>query len=71
MRSTWPKGAFTLLRIPALSAVGWVEVVVGLAFVVVLLHSRREVPLGLAALVPLAAVGLVGYLLIDLAFTLG
>ena len=65
------EGAFTLLRIPALSAVGWVEVVVGLAFVVVLLHSRREVPLGLAALVPLAAVGLVGYLLIDLAFTLG
>ena len=52
------EGAYTLLAIPDLARVGWVEVVVGFALPVLLGRGGRERVAGLALLVPLACAGL-------------
>ena len=65
------EGAFTLLAIPDLARVGWVEVVVGLALPVVLGRDGRERVAGVALLVPLACLGLLAFEIINLLFLAG
>ena len=65
------EGAYTLLVIPDLARVGWVEVVVGLALPVLLGRGGRERVAGVALLVPLACVGLLVFELINRLFLAG
>lgn len=64
------EGASTLIRIPELANVGWVEIVVGLVWLALLGRSNLERARGLVAMLPIAALGVVAYGLIDLAFSL-
>jgi hypothetical protein len=62
------EGAFTLVVVPAMAAAGWAEVVAGIVLAVVLPRDGQARRLALAALVPLALVGLAGFALIDQVF---
>lgn len=62
------EGAYTLLAIPDLARVGWVEVLVGLSLPVLLGRDGHERVAGVAMLVPLACVGLLAFAAIDRLF---
>jgi hypothetical protein len=64
------EGAHTLLEVPALAPTGWVEIAVGVAVVPLLARSRGERLTALVLLLPLALLGLVGYLAIGRLFLL-
>lgn len=64
------EGASTLLRIPNQAAVGWVEIAVGIGVLVALSRSNRDWLLGLVAMLPIVALGVAAYAVIDLAFSL-
>jgi hypothetical protein len=65
------EGAYTLLAIPDLARVGWVEVVVGLALPLLLGRDARERLVGVALLVPIACLGLLVFELINRLFLAG
>ncbi len=65
------EGAYTLLAIPDLARVAWVEVVVGFALPVLLGRGGRERMAGVALAVPLACVGLLAFEAINLLFLAG
>jgi hypothetical protein len=65
------EGAYTLLAIPDLARVGWVEVVVGLALPVLLGRGGRERIAGVALLVPLACGGLLVFEVLNRLFLAG
>ncbi len=65
------EGAYTLLAIPDLARVGWVEVVVGIALPVLLGRDARERLVGVALLVPLACAGLLAFGVINALFLAG
>ena len=65
------EGAYTLLVIPDLARVGWVEVVVGLALPVLLGRGGRERVAGVGLVVPLACVGLLVFEVINRLFLAG
>lgn len=62
------EGAFTLWAIPDLWRAGWVQIVLGIAVVVLLGRHRRGRVTALALLVPLALLGLLAYGVIDRLF---
>jgi Family of unknown function (DUF6518) len=59
------EGVSTLLRIPDLAAVGWVETVAGLGLVIALGRSTRERLLGLAVVPFVVVAGVIAYELLD------
>lgn len=62
------EGAYTLLVVPAMAPAGVVEVVAGVVIAGLLPRSRPTRLLALVLLIPLAAAGTAGYLLIDRLF---
>ena len=65
------EGAYTLLAIPDLARVGWVEVVIGFALPVLLGRNARDRLVGVALLLPLACAGLVAFGAINALFLAG
>jgi hypothetical protein len=59
------EGVSTLLRIPELAAVGWVEAVAGLSLVILLGRSGRERLLGLAVVPFVVLAGVAAYEILD------
>jgi len=59
------EGVSTLLRIPELAAVGWVEAVAGLGLVILLGRSGRERLLGLAVVPFVVLAGVAAYEILD------
>src|SRR5262249_452282 len=59
------EGAFTLGWVPEMAAAGWVSLAVGGAVPLLLARDRGERLAGLALLVPLGALGVLGYVVID------
>ena len=59
------EGVSTLLRLPDLAAVGWVETIAGLIVVVVLGRSLRERLLGLAVVPLVVIAGVLAYEVLD------
>jgi hypothetical protein len=59
------EGVSTLLRLPDLAAVGWVETIAGLALVVLLGRSLRERLLGLAIVPLVVLAGVLAYEILD------
>jgi hypothetical protein len=64
------EGVFTLGWVPEMATAGWVSVVVGFVLPLLLTRDRRERLAAEASLVPLAALGVLGYLVIDRVFLL-
>jgi hypothetical protein len=62
------EGVYTLLVVPAMAPAGIVEVVVGVVLGAALPRSRESRVTSLVLLIPLAVVGLAGYLVIDQLF---
>jgi len=59
------EGISTLLRLPDLAAVGWVETVAGLGLVVLLGRSLRERSLGLAVVPLVVLAGVIAYEILE------
>ena len=59
------EGTSTLLRIPELAAVGWVEIIAGIALTIVLGRSARERILGLAVVPGVVVAVVAAYAIVD------